>query len=650
MNNRQPVTAQLRLLGTTDLHVSLTGYDYYRNVETVDIGLSRTATLIHQARKEVNNHLLFDNGDILQGNPLGDYAASSLFWQQDSELEGGEKVHPMYQLMNKLSYDAATVGNHEFNYGLDYLRQCITGANFPYTNANIYQTSIDTIDSSTDRGEVTADTLLPPYLILDRQMVADDGKICPIRIGVIGVVPPQIMQWDKAHLEGKVTVQPMVEAVEYWIPQMREAGADVIVMLAHTGYVDSEDPGVLTENAVLPISQIQGIDAIFFGHAHKLFPGNEFAGKQGVDLERGTISGIPAVEAGVWGSHLGMIDLHLQYDNDIWTVQAGSSQLRAIYHREQGLASVEADTELEQIASIPHQIILDHIQTPVGESDIPLYSYFSLIMDSAYVQVINNAQVWYAEQALSDHAYGHLPILSAASAFKTGGRYGPHYYAYIEAGELTLQHTSDIYNYANTLCAVRLTGAEIREWLEWSAGLYQQIDLQSKAEQALINPEFPSFNFDIIDGITYQINVCQPPRYHPAGYILNPQAYRIEALCYQGKEIEDHSEYIVVTNQYRAYSTPFANPDGERVILDVPVENREVLIQYIREQKIIHPEADHNWSLTLGGSDKERASLSLQPTITILSSPDAQKILSAYPQLSYSGINGEGFAIYHLKL
>lgn len=650
MNTTQPVTAQLRLLGTTDLHVSLIGYDYYRNVETVDIGLSRTATLIHQARKEVNNHLLFDNGDILQGNPLGDYAASSRFWQQDSYTEDQANVHPIYQLMNRLSYDAATVGNHEFNYGLDYLQQCIAGANFPYTNANIYQASIEGIHSPTAIIERTADTWLPPYLILERQIVDDHGDIHNIRIGVIGVVPPQIMQWDKAHLEGKVTVQPMVEAIEYWIPQMREAGADLIIMLAHTGYVDSEDAGVLSENAVLPISQMEGIDAIFFGHAHKLFPGNEFAGKQGVNLERGTINGIPAVEAGVWGSHLGIIDLHLQYDNHSWTVQSGSSQLRAIYQREQGLASVDADTELEQIASVPHQIILDHIQTPVGKSDIPLYSYFSLLMDSAYVQVINNAQMWYAEQVLADSSYRHLPILSAASAFKTGGRYGPQYYADIEAGEMTLQHTSDIYNYANTLCAVRLTGAEIREWLEWSSGLYQQMDLQSTAEQALINPDFPSFNFDVIDGITYQINVCQPPRYHPAGYILDEQAHRIERLCYQGKEIEDDSEYIVVTNQYRAYSTPFANPDGERVILDVPVENREVLIQYIRQQQVIHPAADHNWSLTLGISDQERLSLPSQPTITILSSPDAQKILSAYPQLSYSGINGEGFAVYHFTL
>jgi len=647
MNTKQPITAQLRLLGTTDLHVSLTGYDYYRNEETIEIGLSRTATLIYQARKEVKNHMLFDNGDILQGNPLGDYAASSLFWQQDSYIEENQKVHPIHQLMNTLSYDAATVGNHEFNYGLDYLQQCIEGAHFPYTNANIYTASTDSV-TDLDSETVPA-TLLSPYLILERQIVDDHGDIHNIRIGVIGVVPPQIMQWDKAHLEDHITVQDMVEATQYWLPQMRAAGADLIVMLAHTGYVDSDDTTVLSENAVLPLSEIEGIDAIFFGHAHKLFPGNEFAGKQGVDLEQGTINGVPAAEAGVWGNHIGIIDLQLQYDNNVWSVQQGISQLRAIYDREQGVATVEADIELEQIATTAHQIILDHIHTPVGESTIPLYSYFSLVMDSAYVQLINNAQIWYAQKVLADTLYSHLPILSAASAFKTGGRYGPQYYAHIEAGKMTLQHTSEIYNYANTLCAVRLIGAEIREWLEWSAGLYQHIDLQSTEEQSLLQPDFPSFNFDVIDGVTYQINVGQPPRYSVAGQLLNKDAHRIEQLCYEGKDVEDHQEYIVVTNQYRAYSTPFANPDGERVILDVPVENREVLIQYIREQKVIHPEADHNWSLILGSFPNHEVGL-LKPMITFPSSPDAQKILSAHPQLTYAGMNGEGFAVYLIEL
>ncbi|CAJ1315692.1 bifunctional 2',3'-cyclic-nucleotide 2'-phosphodiesterase/3'-nucleotidase [Paenibacillus nuruki] len=647
MNTKHPITAQLRLLGTTDLHVSLTGYDYYRNEETVDIGLSRTATLIHQARKEVENHMLFDNGDILQGNPLGDYAASSLFWQQDSYIEATDKVHPIHQLMNTLSYDAATVGNHEFNYGLDYLQQCIEGAQFPYTNANIYHASKDS--ATAQESDKLPDTLLPPYLILERQILDDHGDIHNIHIGVIGVVPPQIMQWDKAHLEDNITVQDMVKATQYWIPQMRTAGADLIVILAHTGYVDSDDTTVLSENAVLPLSEIEGIDAIFFGHAHKLFPGNEFAGKQGVDLEQGTINGVPAVEAGVWGSHLGIIDLQLHYKNDVWSVEQGISQLRAIYDREQRVSTVEPDLELEQIAAIPHQIILDHIHTPVGESTIPLYSYFALVMDSAYVQIINNAQIWYAQQVLADTLYSHLPIVSAASAFKTGGRYGPQYYAYIEAGKMTLQHTSDIYNYANTLCAVRLTGAEIREWLEWSAGLYQHIDPQVTEEQSLLHPDFPSFNFDIIDGMTYQINVCQPPRYSAAGQLLNKDAHRIEQLRYEGKDVEDHAEYIVVTNQYRAYSTLFANPDGNRVILDVPVENREVLIQYIRAQKVIHPEADHNWSLTLGSSSDKELGLS-KPMITVPSSPDAQKILSAHPQLTYAGMNGEGFAIYRIEL
>lgn len=648
MDNKQSVTVQLRLLGTTDLHVSLTGYDYYRNLNTAETGLSHTASLIREARKEVVNHLLFDNGDILQGNPVGDYAASSLFWQDLSYIKKSSKaVHPIHQLMNALTYDGATIGNHEFNYGLEYLHTCIAGANFQYTNANVYQVAEDSARSH------TAESLLPPYLILERQVTDHQGDIHTLHIGVIGVVPPQIMQWDKTQLEGKVTAQDMVEATQYWVPQLKEAGADLIVLLAHTGYVDTEDPALLAENAVLPLSQIEGIDAIFFGHAHKLFPSAEFAGKSGVDIKQGTIHGVPAVEAGVWGSHLGIIDLQLkyEYESNRWSVQSGRSELRAIYDREQGISLVQADRQLEQIGAVAHQKTLDYMSTPIGESSIPLYSYFSLIMDTGYVQIINNAQLWYTQKALANSPYSHLPLLSAASAFKTGGRYGANYYAYIHAGQMNLQHASEIYNYANTLCAVRLTGAEIREWLEWSAGLYQQIDLQNSKEQMLINPDFPSFNFDIIEGITYQININQPPRYLPSGQLLDKNVWRIQELCYQGVNIDDQAEYIVVTNQYRAFSTPFANPDGERVILDAQVENRDILIDYIREHQIIAPEADHNWSLTLNISN-EGISASIQSSLnlTLLSSPDAQKILSAHPQLSYIRMNGEGFAVYRLCL
>lgn len=138
-------------------------------------------------------------------------------------------------------------------------------------------------------------------------------------------------------------------------------------------------------------------------------------------------------------------------------------------------------------------------------------------MDDASVQLVNDAQMWYAKQQMQGSEYEGLPVLSAAAPFKTGGRYGPTYYTDIPAGTLAIKHIADLYNFPNTLHVVRLTGTEIREWLEWSAGQFRQIDPSAEQEQELINSDFPSFNFDIIDGIRYQIDVTQPARYDADG-------------------------------------------------------------------------------------------------------------------------------------
>ncbi|MFD1888525.1 bifunctional 2',3'-cyclic-nucleotide 2'-phosphodiesterase/3'-nucleotidase [Paenibacillus wenxiniae] len=571
----------LRLMATTDLHVSLTGYDYYRDHNTNHMGLSRTAALIEQARSEVTNHMLFDNGDILQGNPLGDYAAEQRYWQKE---QMGAGVHPLIQLMNKLDYDAATLGNHEFNYGLDYLEQCITGADFPYTNANVYEV----------KGKQRR-PLLSPYILLHRKLYAEDGAEAELCVGVVGVVPPQIMNWDRKHLEGKVEAMEMVEAAKEAIAAARQAGAELIVLLAHCGYAEEDTP-TISENAVLPLSRLDGVNALFFGHAHKLFPSEEFAGRPGVNLEQGTIHDVPAAEPGVWGSHLGLIDLELQLTAGRWSVVAGRGRVRPIVDPVSNRALVEPIPELEQAAADAHNRTLQYIHTPVGQLDVPLHSYFSLVTDTAVVQLINEAQRHAGLRLLEQTPYSSLPLLSAAAPFKTGGRYGPLHYTAIAPGGLTLQHMSDIYSYANTFCIVRLYGHEVREWLEWSAGLYNTLSPDDE-QQMLLDPAFSPFNFDVIDGLSYRMNVGVPPRYSAEGELIHADSHRIIELTYNGEPVTAAMEFAVATNQYRAFSTPLANPDGQRVIVDAAIENREVLIEYVRQQGHIQPVADHNWSL-----------------------------------------------------
>ncbi|WP_411349642.1 bifunctional 2',3'-cyclic-nucleotide 2'-phosphodiesterase/3'-nucleotidase [Paenibacillus sp. WLX2291] len=622
-------TYALRIMATTDLHVSLTGYDYDRDLETDSMGLSRTATLIHAARSECINHILLDNGDILQGNPLGDYAAAERYWQDE---QTGEGVHPFIKLMNMLQYDAATVGNHEFNYGLDYLEQCLAGAEFPYTNANVYRVQ-----------EGKPQTLLSPYLLLHRTLTSTQGQTSELRIGIVGVVPPQIMNWDRSHLEGCVYAADMVEAASDAVTQVKQAGADIVILLAHCGYAEEDSPAI-GENAVLPLSRIPGVDAIIFGHAHKVFPSEEFAGRPGVDWQQGHIHGIPAVEPGVWGSHLGIVDLELiaeQSDQGLcWHVQHSKGHVRALVNPSSeasgARAPIQPDASLEQAAREAHERTLQYIHTPVGELLQPLHSYSALVEDSAVVQLINDAQTEAAAALLNDTPYAHLPLLSAASPFKTGGRYGPTHYTDIPVGSLHLRHMSDIYSYANTLCIVRVSGAEIKEWLEWCAGLYHTI-VPGKEGQELIDPAFSPFQFDVIDGLEYVIDVSQPPRYDVEGNMLNPHSYRIVQLTYRGQPLEKERIFAVATNHYRAYSTALVNPDGQRVIVDAGIENREVLTEYIRQRSSIAPIADHNWQLV---------SSNVSTTVVFSSSPQARYQLEKESSIAWIDEQDNGFARY----
>ena len=123
-------TIKLRILETTDIHTNVMDFDYYKDKPTKKTGLVRTATLVKQAQSEVTNSVLVDNGDLIQGSPMGDYMAAK-------GLNAGD-IHPVYKAMNQLNYEVGNIGNHEFNYGLDFLDKAIAGANFPYVNANVY--------------------------------------------------------------------------------------------------------------------------------------------------------------------------------------------------------------------------------------------------------------------------------------------------------------------------------------------------------------------------------------------------------------------------------------------------------------------------------------------------------------------------------
>ncbi|WHY91364.1 bifunctional 2',3'-cyclic-nucleotide 2'-phosphodiesterase/3'-nucleotidase [Neobacillus cucumis] len=611
-------TVHLRLLETTDIHVFLANYDYYQTKLDDKVGLAKTATLIKQARSEVKNSMLFDNGDEIQGNPLGDYMA------RVKGLKPGE-VHPVYRSFNLLGYDATTLGNHEFNYGLDFLKETLNDAKMPVVSANIVKAG-------------TEGPYFKPYVILKKKVVDERGKKQSLKVGVIGFVPPQIMEWDKSNLEGKVETRSIVETAKKYVPQMKKQGADVIVALAHTGISgEPYQPGM--ENAGYYITQVKGIDAVFTGHQHNTFPGPIYKDLPNTNLEKGTINGKPVVMAGAFGSHLGVIDLQLQKKRGKWKVVDSKAALRPIVDPA-GKSLVQTDESIMKAIRQEHEATINYVNQPVGETTAPIYSYFALVKDDPSVQIVNNAQAEYVAGALKDQKYAGIPILSAAAPFKAGGRGGPTYYTDIPAGKLAIKNVADLYLYPNTLQAKIVTGAQLKEWLEMSAGQFNQLN-PAGGEQPLINPDFPSFNFDVIDGVQYQIDVTKPAKYDVNGNVVNAGSSRIVNLAYQGKLVAADQKFIVATNNYRASSATFPGVSQGEIVLKAPDENRQIVTNYIQAHKPLNPTADQNWSF---------AKFSGSAVPVFESSPIAQKYLGQFPNIKYIGPSDGGFAKYSVDL
>ncbi|CAM3165264.1 2',3'-cyclic-nucleotide 2'-phosphodiesterase [Deinococcus deserti] len=617
-------TVDLRILETTDLHSNALGYDYYQDKPTGEFGLEYTATLIENARKEKRNTLLYDNGDLIQGNPLGDYVA------RVNPLRDGQK-HPIHAAMAILRYDGGNLGNHEFNYGLDYLQRVLKSAPMPYVSANVYLNDGDN-NPDNDKNAFT------PYMIQRKLVYDTNGRPYFINVGVIGLLPPQIMLWDKSHLEGKVTTRDIVETARKFIPQMKAQGADIVIAIAHSGITADYQPG--QENVATELTKVPGLDVVLSGHSHQEFPGPVYKSIPGADITKGTINGKPVVMAGFWGNDLGIIDLKLNFDRKTqkWTIVNGTAAIRPIWDKTAKKNLVTPNPRIAAAVKQAHEGTLAFVRSKVADLTAPINSYWALVQDDPSVQLVSNAQTAYVKAALSNTQYKDLPVLSAAAPFKAGGRGGVSYYTDIPAGTLAIKNVADLYVYPNTVQAVLVTGAQVQEWLERSAGQFKQIDPSKKEPQALVDESFPTYNFDVIDGVTYEIDVTQPSRYNSRGELANPNARRIKNLQYQGKPIDPAAQFVVATNNYRASGGgSFPGLNGKNIILQAPDETREALVKYFTEQKTVNPTADNNWKLTpVPGA-----------TILYVSSPNAQKYLPAGATLLRT--RDDGFAEYAIK-
>ncbi|MGA5660238.1 bifunctional 2',3'-cyclic-nucleotide 2'-phosphodiesterase/3'-nucleotidase [Bacillus bombysepticus] len=618
-------TVNLRILETSDIHVNLMNYDYYQTKTDNKVGLVQTATLVNKAREEAKNSVLFDDGDALQGTPLGDYVANKI--KDQKNRVDPSYTHPLYRVMNLMKYDVISLGNHEFNYGLDYLNKVIEKTDFPVINSNVYK------DDHDDKEE-NDENYFKPYHILEKEVVDEAGQKQIVKIGVMGFVPPQIMNWDKANLEGKVKAKDIVATANIMVKKMQNEGADIIVALAHSGVDKSEYKEVnKMENASYHLAtQVPGVDAVLMGHSHTEV--------------KDVFNGVPVVMPGVFGSNLGIIDMQLKKVNGKWEVQKDQSkpQLRPIANSK-GTPLVESDQKLVNEIKDEHQATIDYVNTPVGTTKAPINSYFSLVQDDPSVQIVTNAQKWYVEQELKKPEYEKIkdiPVLSAGAPFKAGGRNGATYYTDIPAGTLAIKNVADLYVYPNTLYAVKVNGAQVKEWLEMSAGQFNTIDPKKTEEQPLVNIGYPTYNFDILDGLKYEIDVTQPAKYDKDGKVVNANANRIVNMTYEGKPVADDQKFIVATNNYRGSSQTFPGVSKGEVVYQSQDETRQIIVKYMQKIKNIDPAADQNWTFKPIVADKLNT--------TFDSSPNAQKYIKKDGNISYVGPSENEFAKYAIDI
>ncbi len=517
--------ANLILMGTTDVHGWLLPWDYDAGTST-DEALSLLAPLVDSIRAaHPGRTLLVDSGDLLQGSAL-----AAAF----TPLPEGDE-HPVITAMNLLEYDAAALGNHEFNFGLDHLDRVLAHARFPFLSANVVHPE-------------TGDPVFPPYTLVDREL--DGGTV---RIGITAVLPPGVAVWDRDHVEGRLHFPDMVEQLQQVVPRMREEGAHVVVVAAHSSFegtsYDMEATGLAAENRMADAARlVPGIDVVFLGHSHR-------------EVADSTLNDVLFVQAGARASSLAVATLHLTRTEGGWEVTSkGGELLRPTPGR--------SWAALEEALQGAHERALARVNRVLGTSPVPWPAGRSRVEDGPLVDFVNEVQrkVSGAE-------------LSAAAVFSLE--------AGLPAGEITVAHLARLYPYDNNLLrAVRITGEELRAYLEHSARFF--LPCPEGACEALVNPEWPGYNFDMVSGVDYTLDLREPV------------GSRVVQLDFQGTPVRPEQSFTLALNNYRqGGGGGFPAVTGAPVVYEGGESIRDLLIREVEERGVLRPEAYHraNWRI-----------------------------------------------------
>ncbi|HEU4565280.1 MAG TPA: 5'-nucleotidase C-terminal domain-containing protein [Gemmatimonadaceae bacterium] len=509
----------LVVAATTDVHGHLRGWDYYAGAADPISSLARAATIVDSLRAAAPGRVvLLDAGDLLQGTPLTYVAA-----RVDTA-----SPHPVIAAMNAMAYDAAVIGNHEFNYGLATLSGAMAGARFPFLAANVYRP---------DGARAYA-----PWRIVTRG---------PVHVGIVGATTPGSAVWDRDKLEGKLEFRDIVPAVREAVAEVRARGADVVVVTLHSGLdepssYDTVATRLPSENVSARVArEVAGIDLLVYGHSHR----------QMADTTIGTTM---LMQPKNWAQSVGVAHLALERDGGRWRVAARRGELVPTRGRAESERVLAATAE-------QHARTVAYVQAPIGSTPAAWRADSSRVEDTPIIDLILDVE---------RRATG--AELASTAAFSLD--------ASLDSGAITIAELARLYPYENTLKAVRITGRQLREYLEFSARYF---GTHGTGEPA-VDPKVPGFNFDIVAGADYAIDLSRPV------------GSRITRLAVKGRPVADADSFTFALNNYRqSGGGGYAMLRGAPVVHDGTVEIRQLIIDEVRRRGTIRPSDvfERNWEI-----------------------------------------------------
>jgi 2',3'-cyclic-nucleotide 2'-phosphodiesterase (5'-nucleotidase family) len=517
-----PARVQVVILSTTDLHGNIYPIDYYTN-KPDGRGLAKLATAIKQARKDNPNLLLLDSGDTIQGTPL----------EYIHNKRNNTPPDPMMLSMNALKYDAMAIGNHEYNFGRAVLEKARREANFPWLSANTYKSG-------------TNETAYDPYIV---------KEVNGVRVGILGLTTPGIPNWENPQNYSGLEFHETVGEAKKWVPVLREKErVDLVVISMHMGIEEDLKTGeqnpsnVPNENAAVTIArEVPGVDVILMGHTHREVPSL-------------FINGVLLTQANYWGKHLARVDVYLEKSGERWRVVAKASRTIPMDER------VKPDEEILALAKPYDEETQSWLGRVIGESGAELTAEGARFQDSAILDLIQRVQL---EAGKAD--------VSMTALFNAQAR--------IPKGPVTVRDIAGLYIYENTLVTIEVTGQQVKDALEHSAKYFLPY-VAGKKPSDLVDDKIPSFNFDIAEGVSYDLDITKPV------------GSRIQNLRFKGKPVLPTQRLKLVTNNYRVNGGGgYSMYKNAPVVYKSSEEIRELIIDWVERNKTIPAEPTKNWRL-----------------------------------------------------